>query len=63
MMKRRHQFVITVTFDKPCTKAEALLEVKDCIHGEFFTSAWDGRERFPQEFVVKGFRRLKGGEK
>jgi hypothetical protein len=27
--KRTHQFVITVTFDKPCTAAMALREVKD----------------------------------
>lgn len=38
-MKRSHSIVITVTFDKRITAKDAVAEVRDNIHGQFFTSS------------------------
>jgi hypothetical protein len=43
--------------DKPCTEALALREVKDCIHGNFYTTPMEDHE--PGEFVVKNFKRVR----
>lgn len=41
--QRRHSFVITATFDKPCGRNTALREMRDCIHGDFYcTEYFDG---------------------
>lgn len=58
MAKQRiHTFTVTIRMDKPCTEAVALREVKDCIHGNFYTTPMDDHE--PGEFVVKNFKRVK----
>lgn len=53
---RRHQFVITVTFDRLCTQRDAIAAVRDCIHGEFYPTAWS--ERDPEVLKVRGFKPL-----
>jgi hypothetical protein len=54
---KRHQFVITLSFDKPCTAAHALAEAKDCFHGNFYPTQHDDRD--PGEGWIKGIRRLR----
>lgn len=48
--EKTHTFTINVTFDKACTAAVARREVKDCIHGDFYTSQIEEDE--PEKFRV-----------
>ena len=36
MRKKTHTLAITVTFDKPCSQADAVHMVRDCIHGTIY---------------------------
>lgn len=51
--KRKHQLVITVTFDKPVGAAVARREVANNIHGTFWTSL-GGTEA--DSFKVQSFK-------
>lgn len=53
---KRHQLVITISTDKPCTKAVALRELRECIHGEFYMAQLSDRE--PEVFCVRSFKPL-----
>lgn len=53
---RRHQLVITVTFDRLCSKRDALAAVRDCIHGDFYPTTF--REGDPERFKVRAFNAL-----
>lgn len=57
MKARKHIFAITVTFDKNCTSAHALREVKDSIRGEFYPTQRTDDD--PGLFRVKGFSRVR----
>jgi hypothetical protein len=66
MKPRTHTFQITVRFDKKCTRAFALREIRDTIYGEFYTTQRE--ESDPGLFRVRSIRRLsadrsKGGSK
>lgn len=54
MKERTHTLVLTVRFDKKCTKAHAAREVRDCIHGEFYPTQRDDDE--PGSFRVSSIR-------
>ena len=34
--QRTHTVAVTVTCDKPCSQAEAVHMVRDCVHGDFY---------------------------
>ena len=53
--QRRHEVVLVVTFNRPCSEAHAVAQVKDCINGDFYPSAWDDKD--PDEFVVRTAKR------
>lgn len=57
MAKRTHTFAITVTFDKNCTAAHALREVKDTIHGEFYPTQMSDDQ--PGSYRVRKIARAK----
>jgi len=58
MKTRKHKLTISVTFDRPCTKAHAQESVTDCIHGTFYPYQPDV-DTDPGEFVVRSFTRAK----
>jgi hypothetical protein len=55
-LRRSHTFSIHVTFDRTCTRAWALGEVRDTIHGEFYTTQRDV-DREPGSYRVRSIRR------
>lgn len=64
---RTHRVTLTVTFDKPLSRRQAVAEVKDNIHGQFYTSApgidWQdwrvSSTRYPDAFTVRSVRSAK----
>jgi hypothetical protein len=56
MKQKLHTIVITVRMDKPCPQYVALREVRDCIHGEFYTTPRDDGD--PEKFKVVRFTKL-----
>lgn len=53
--KRRHLLAITITFDKPCTKTDAVRMVKDELKDQnFYPYQWDLTG--PGEFWVRNIR-------
>lgn len=61
MKKRQHQLVITISFDRPCTKAHAIDSARQCIHGELFPYAFNDGD--PETMTVRGFRQLRAERK
>ena len=51
MKQKLHTLYITVLMDKPCTKGTAASAVRDCIHGEFYPTAFEDDE--PETFKVR----------
>lgn len=47
---KRHEVVLVIRTDKPCNKCEAVAMVKDCIHGDFYPTAW--KDEDVEEFKV-----------
>lgn len=60
MKSKTHQLIITVLFDKKCTKQLALREVRDSIYGEFYTTP--SSDDSPDTFRVKSIRIVRGPE-
>lgn len=58
--QRKHTFQISVTFDKKCTARVGLREVKDNIHGPFYTTQYEDSD--PGEFRVRRISPLKKGK-
>jgi len=58
MMQKRHSVLVTVTFDKPCTNAEALAAIRDTIHGDFYPVILT-RDDAPDCFKVRRIDRLR----
>lgn len=56
MKQQTHKLTICVRFDRKCTEAHALQEVRDCIHGTFYTTQREDSE--PEEFRVRAFGRM-----
>lgn len=54
MKQRQHTFIVTVTFDRACTRRIALREAKDNIHGQHYCTAYYDRE--PEEFRIRSVR-------
>jgi hypothetical protein len=52
MKAKRHTVLLTVTFDKPCTRKLALREVRDTIHGTTYCTQYKDSE--PGEYKVGG---------
>lgn len=51
-----HKVVLTVSFDKPIGRGDAVREVRDAIHGQFYCN-WDpgtSKPPYPEEFKVRG---------
>lgn len=51
MKSRTHTVMVTVTFDKPCTRRIALRELKDTIHGNEYCTQFEDSE--PGEYRVR----------
>jgi len=60
-LSRTHEVVLKVTFDRPCSAAHALAQVKDNIHGEFYPTQFEDKD--PGLFTVKGAKSLKSAIK
>lgn len=54
-MSRSHRLILRVTFDKPCTPAEAARAAADCIHGGFYLSF--DRKSGPESFDVRSIKK------
>lgn len=50
-MSTLHRVMVRVRFDKPCTRAEAVLAIRDNIHGEFYPTFY--RDKAPELFRIK----------
>jgi len=51
---KRHEICLVVTFNKPCTKADAVRTAKDCIHGDFYpNSEKDGAPDKMKVVIIK----------
>jgi hypothetical protein len=62
MKQRTHRVTLTVTFDKPCTRKVALEELRDNIHGEFFTTCYalgTPPQIHPDKFKIRSVRSAK----
>jgi hypothetical protein len=57
MKKQSHSFVLTVRFDRKCSRQLALREVKDTIYGEHYTSPRDDAD--PDSFKIRSIRPAK----
>lgn len=51
---RTHRMLITLTFDRPCSPAEARAAARDNISGDFYPTAF--RDSDPEKFVVRSFK-------
>ncbi|MBU1249473.1 MAG: hypothetical protein KKB70_12285 [Proteobacteria bacterium] len=58
---RRHEVVLVVTFDKPCTKRQAVAMVKDCVHDDFYPIPVMGAEKMRVVTAKSTFKVKKGG--
>jgi hypothetical protein len=56
MKAKIHTFTIKVRFDKKCTSAHAIREVRDNIHGNFYPMQMEDTD--PGEFWVRAIRPL-----
>jgi hypothetical protein len=54
-MSKSHQVLLRVTFDRPCTQAEAVVAVKENIHGDFYP--FFTRDKAPEVFWVRSVAR------
>lgn len=54
MKQRRHTFTVTVTFDRACTRATALREARDNIHGQHYCAPYEDKD--PDEFRIRSVR-------
>jgi len=54
MKTRRHTVLLTVTFDKKCTRALALRELRDTIHGTEYCTQLEDHE--PGEFSIRSIK-------
>lgn len=54
MKKKTHLVTMRITFDKPCTKRHAAKEAANCIHGEFYPTAYEATD--PEKFRVQSIR-------
>lgn len=57
---RTHKVVVTLSFNKPISRADAVREAKDNIHGDFYTSfGWqqDDERKYPGKAKIgRGIR-------
>lgn len=53
-MSKSHKVVVSLTFDQPCTKAEATAAFRDCVHGEFYP--YLPRDGAPGEFRIRAVK-------
>lgn len=59
MNTRTHKIVVSITFDRPISRANAVREFKDNIHGAHYTSlGWqqEGDRKYPGTFKIGGSR-------
>jgi len=52
MKQKRHEIVLVIRADKPCTKAFAINMVKKLVHGEFYPHSWEDED--PETFRIVG---------
>jgi hypothetical protein len=62
MQSKTHEFSIKVRFDRNCSREYALKEIRNNIHGEFYTDTyvadnWPTRKS-PEAFVVKTIKSI-----
>ena len=55
-MRKSHKVLVSVTFDRPCTKREALEAMRDTIYGEHYMGMVFDRPKGPESFRIKGMR-------
>ena len=54
MKERIHQITVTVRFDKPIERGQAVAEFRDIIHGEFFPGGFSDAETMKIKSVKSG---------
>ena len=54
MTSKTHTVMVTVTFDKPCTKKVALRELRDTIHGKNYCTQYKDSE--PGEYTIRSVK-------
>jgi hypothetical protein len=52
---RTHRVLVTLTFDKPCTKTEAAAMFRDNVHGTFYPSPL-ARGDGPDTLKIRGVK-------
>ncbi len=61
-LPRTHKITVSITFNKPISRANALREFKDNIHGEHYTSfGWqtEDERKYPGQFKIGSARLAK----
>lgn len=56
--KKRHEVVLVIVTDKPCTQDQAIAAARDCLHGEFYPADW--RAGDIEHFKIVKAKRPKG---
>ena len=54
MKERVHKITVTVRFDKPITRSQAIAEFRDIIHGEFYPGGYSDAETMKIGSVKSG---------
>lgn len=58
-LPRTHKITVSITFNKPISRSNALREFKNNIHGEHYTSfGWqqDDDRKYPSQFKIGASR-------
>lgn len=53
-LSNKHTVLVTVTFDKPCTKKVALRELRDTIHSKNYCTQYKDDE--PGEYTIRSVK-------
>jgi hypothetical protein len=53
-LKNTHSFIVTLRFNRKCSRKIALREARDNICGQHYCTVYDGRE--PDEFRIRSVR-------
>jgi hypothetical protein len=56
MKSKTHRVVLELSFDRPCSVTHAVAQAKDCIHGQFYPTAFENSD--PEVFTIKAVKRV-----
>lgn len=51
---RTHHLIVTITMDRKCSRATALREARDNIHGQHYCTPYEDKD--PEEFRIRSVR-------